>query len=159
MGDRIIRLGQSDSMRPDIWLGGFELLESPRRHGWLPVRQGQGDLVKRVLALIVGRAPRTPPNARKVWRRAGSNFGSRRDLRRSGWASCRTTSLAAQDACKAEYRQQRDDRQPIAHCSSPEGTLIALYNPRRARAQALCRWPTPPWSDALTETHSWRDYP
>src|SRR5207253_9575635 len=117
-----------------IRLGGFELLESPWRHGRFLVRQGQGNLVKRVLALVVGRAPRTPPNARKVRRRA------RRSPRACSRALCcsragrRAITLTEHATRKPERRQQREGRQPIAH-SALLPTLLhfsELWEPPRA---------------------------
>src|SRR6202035_2876770 len=70
----IVRFGNSYGMRSDVGLGSFELFESPWGHLRLVVRQGQGDFENRVFALVVGRAPRTPPHTTEVWCRGRRGF-------------------------------------------------------------------------------------
>src|SRR4029077_11002082 len=95
----IIRFGNSYGMRPDVGLGSFELFESPCGHRRFVVRQGQGGLENRVLALIVGRAPRTPPHTTEVWCRGHRGFYC------SLCASARTGGLTTHRTGQTERRE------------------------------------------------------
>ena len=61
----IVRLGQGDGMGSDVGFGSFELFLTPGGHG-RRLAQGQRDVVKGVLTLVVGRPPHTPPKSGQV---------------------------------------------------------------------------------------------
>ena len=52
--------------RSDVRLVGFEFFFRPGSHGRLLAGDGKRQLVNRVLAQFVRRAPRSPPNSGKV---------------------------------------------------------------------------------------------